>query len=113
MQTSQQSTYAALLKSHDELRAAIILAGKELRRHCVNEPLLRILRRMLREARAARKRGGTLPPRIRLNQIARPVPKLKQQAGKIIRQEDVLAEDGDGGAWIYLTRRPSSNSTAM
>jgi hypothetical protein len=53
---SPQSTYAALLKSHDELRAAIILAGKELRRNRVrNEPLLRILRRVLREARAARK----------------------------------------------------------
>jgi hypothetical protein len=57
-----------LERSHAELRAALILAGKRIRklnfgRH--DDPVLPILRRVLREARAmARKEGITV--RVRL-----------------------------------------------
>jgi hypothetical protein len=47
-----------LERSHDELRAALILAGRELRkqnRNGKNTPLLQVLRRVLRDARLVRK----------------------------------------------------------
>jgi hypothetical protein len=63
-----------LQRSHAELRAAVILAGREI--HKLNfgradSPVLAILRRVLRESRTvARKEGITL--RVRL---ALPVPR--------------------------------------
>jgi hypothetical protein len=44
-----------LLRSHDELRAALIVAGKEIRKLNFGRsdtPVLKLLRRVLREARA-------------------------------------------------------------
>lgn len=56
-----------LLRSHDDLRAALILAGKEIRklnfgRH--DNPVLEKLRQVLREARAVAKtaRGSHIEP---------------------------------------------------
>jgi len=49
---------AALLRSHDELRAAVILAGKEIRKlqfGKADSAVLRKLRQVLREARAVRR----------------------------------------------------------
>ena len=58
-----------LQRSHAELRAAVILAGKEIRKlnfGRADSPVLAILRRVLRESRAvARKKGITM--RIRLD----------------------------------------------
>jgi hypothetical protein len=58
-----------LQRSHTELRAAVILAGKEIRKlnfGRANSPVLGILRRVLRESRAvARKEGITM--RVRLD----------------------------------------------
>ena len=58
-----------LQRSHAELRAAVILAGKEIRKLIfgrADSPVLAILRRVLRESRAvARKEGFTL--RVRLD----------------------------------------------
>jgi hypothetical protein len=58
-----------LQRSHAELRAAVILAGKEIRKlnfGRADSPVLAILRRVLREARAVtRKEGITL--RVRLD----------------------------------------------
>ena len=55
--------------SHTKLRAAVILAGKEIRKlnfGRANSPLLVVLRRVLRESRAvARKEGITM--RLRLD----------------------------------------------
>lgn len=54
--------------SHAELRAALILAGKEIRKLNFGKsdtPLLRLLRRTLREARAVAKREG-VTARVRL-----------------------------------------------
>ena len=53
-----------LQRSHAELRAAVILAGKEIRKlnfGRADSPVLVILRRVLRESRAvARKEGITM-----------------------------------------------------
>ncbi len=49
---------AALLRSHDDLRAAVILAGKEIRRLNFgrkDSPVLVKLRQVLRESRAVRR----------------------------------------------------------
>ena len=58
-----------LQRSHAELRAAVILAGKEIRKlnfGRADSPVLAILRRVLRESRAvARKEGITV--RVRLD----------------------------------------------
>jgi hypothetical protein len=58
-----------LQRSHAELRAAVILAGKEIRKlnfGRADSPVLAILRRVLRESRVvARKEGITL--RVRLD----------------------------------------------
>jgi hypothetical protein len=58
-----------LQRSHAELRAAVILAGKEIRKlHFgrADSPVLVVLRRVLRESRAvARKEGATM--RVRLD----------------------------------------------
>jgi hypothetical protein len=58
-----------LERSHAELRAAVILAGKEIRKlnfGRADSPVLAVLRRVLREARAiARKEGFTT--RVRLD----------------------------------------------
>jgi hypothetical protein len=58
-----------LQRSHAELRAAVIIAGKEIRKlnfGRVDSPVLVILRRVLRESRAvARKEGITM--RVRLD----------------------------------------------
>lgn len=60
-----------LLLSHDELRAAVILAGREIRRLNFGQkdiPVLPILRPMLRESRevAKRYRGASEIPAARL-----------------------------------------------
>jgi hypothetical protein len=47
-----------LLRSHDELRAALLVAGKEIRKLNFGRsdtPVLKVLRRVLREARAVAK----------------------------------------------------------
>jgi hypothetical protein len=47
-----------LLQSHDELRAVLRLAGMELRKRSIgrkDSPLLQLMRRVLREARAVAK----------------------------------------------------------
>jgi len=47
-----------LLRSHDELRAALVVAGKEIRKLNFGRsdtPVLKLLRRVLREARAVAK----------------------------------------------------------
>jgi hypothetical protein len=47
-----------LLGSHDELRAALVVAGKEIRKLNFGRsdtPVLKLLRRVLREARAVAK----------------------------------------------------------
>jgi hypothetical protein len=53
-----------LLRSHDELRAAVIVAGKRVRQlqfGCRNDdPGLEHLRKVLREARAVRRKFGLL-----------------------------------------------------
>ena len=58
-----------LQRSHSELRAAVILAGKEIRKvnfGRADSPVLAILRRVLRESRyVARKEGITM--RVRLD----------------------------------------------
>ena len=59
-----------LERSHAELRAALLMAGKEIRKlnfgHA-DSPVLAVLRRVLREARAvARKEGLTKRVRLRL-----------------------------------------------
>jgi hypothetical protein len=58
-----------LQRSHAELRAAVISAGKEIRKlnfGRADSPVLAILRRVLRESRAvARKKGITV--RVRLD----------------------------------------------
>jgi hypothetical protein len=49
------ATKSDLLRSHDELRAALIVAGKEIRKLNFGRsdtPVLKLLRRVLREARA-------------------------------------------------------------
>jgi len=49
---------SALLRSHDELRAALVVAGKEIRKLNFGRsdtPVLKLLRRVLREARAVAK----------------------------------------------------------
>jgi len=46
---------SALLQSHDELRAVLRLAGAELKKKSIgrrDSPLLQLMRRVLREARA-------------------------------------------------------------
>jgi hypothetical protein len=46
-----------LLRSHDELRAALVIAGKEIRKLNFGRsdtPVLKLLRRVLREARIAK-----------------------------------------------------------
>ena len=46
-----------LLRSHDELRAALVVAGKEIRKLNFGRsdtPVLKLLRRVLREARIAK-----------------------------------------------------------
>lgn len=53
-----RSQLADLLRSHDELRAALLIAGKEIRRLQMgtkDSPVLRKLRVVLRESRAIRK----------------------------------------------------------
>jgi hypothetical protein len=61
-----------LQRSHAELRAAVMLAGKEIRKlnfGRANSPVLAVLRRVLRESRAiARKEGITM--RVRLEPAA-------------------------------------------
>ena len=52
-----------LQRSHDELRAALVIAGKEIRKLNFGKrdtPVLQLLRRVLREARAVARaeRGG-------------------------------------------------------
>jgi len=51
-----------LQRSHDDLRAALVIAGKEIRKLNFGKrdtPVLQLLRRVLREARAvARAEGG-------------------------------------------------------
>lgn len=50
-----------LERSHDDLRAALRIAGKRLRelnRNGKNNPMLKILRRVLMEARSARRAVG-------------------------------------------------------
>jgi hypothetical protein len=50
-----------LQRSHTELHAAVILAGKEIRKlnfERANSPVLSILRRVLRESRAVVRREG-------------------------------------------------------
>ena len=58
-----------LQRSHAELRAAVILAGKEIRKlnfGRADSPVLAVLRRVLRESRSvARKEGITM--RVRLD----------------------------------------------
>ena len=58
-----------LQRSHAELRAAVILAGKEIRKlnfERADSPVLAVLRRVLRESRVvARKEGITM--RVRLD----------------------------------------------
>ena len=58
-----------LQRSHAELRAAVMLAGKEIRKlnfGRADSPVLAVLRRVLRESRAvARKEGITM--RVRLD----------------------------------------------
>jgi len=53
-----------LQRSHAELRAAVILAGKEIRKlnfGRADSPVLAVLRRVLRESRAvARREGATM-----------------------------------------------------
>jgi len=47
-----------LLRSHDELRATLVVAGKEIRKlnfGRLDTPVLKLLRRVLREARAVAK----------------------------------------------------------
>ena len=49
---------SALLRSHDKLRAALVVAGKEIRTLNFGRsdtPVLKLLRRVLREARAVAK----------------------------------------------------------
>jgi len=56
-----------LERSHDELRAALILAGKRIRKLSFgrrDNPVLRVLRGVLRDARAVRK---ALPVRLRIS----------------------------------------------
>jgi hypothetical protein len=59
-----------LQRSHAELRAAVILAGKEIRKLNFgrrDSPVLAVLRRVLRESRAvARKEGVTTRVRLEL-----------------------------------------------
>jgi hypothetical protein len=53
-----RAEHAALLRSHDDLRAVLILAGKEIRRLNFgrkDSPVFVKLRQVLREARAARR----------------------------------------------------------
>jgi hypothetical protein len=50
-----QQRVEKLERSNDELRAVLILAGKEMRKHAQGKkdtPLLRLMRRTLREPRA-------------------------------------------------------------
>ena len=57
-----------LQRSHAELRAAVILAGKEIRKlnfGKADSPVLAMLRRVLREARAAAQKEG-ITTRVRL-----------------------------------------------
>lgn len=55
-----------LERSHDELRAAVILAGKHIRKLSFgrrDDPVLEVLRRVLRDARGIRRgRWVRLPP---------------------------------------------------
>jgi hypothetical protein len=58
-----------LERSHAELRAALILAGKEIRKlnfGRADSPVLAVLRRVLREARAVARKEG-LRARVRLD----------------------------------------------
>lgn len=50
----------SLERSHDELRAALILAGRHIRktRAVGSAPVLALLRRVLTDARKARKQNG-------------------------------------------------------
>jgi hypothetical protein len=51
-----------LLRSHDELRAILRLAGMELRKRSIgrkDSPLLQLMRRVLREARTIAKAEGS------------------------------------------------------
>jgi hypothetical protein len=63
-----------LQRSHAELRAAVMLAGKEIRKLNFgrgDSPVLAVLRRVLRESRAvARKEGMTLRARLDLKRPA-------------------------------------------
>jgi len=57
-----------LQRSHAELRAAVILAGKEIRKlnfGKADSPVLAMLRRVLREARAVAQKEG-ITTRVRL-----------------------------------------------
>jgi hypothetical protein len=53
-----------LLRSHDELRGAVIVAGKRVRKlqfgRRNDDPVLEDLRKVLREARAVRRKFGPL-----------------------------------------------------
>jgi hypothetical protein len=54
----QYMAQSDLLRSHDELRAALLVAGKEIRKLNFGKrdtPILKLLRQVLREARAVAK----------------------------------------------------------
>ena len=81
-----------LQRSHTELRALVILAGKEIRKlnfGRANSPVLAILRRVLRESRAvARKEGITM--RVRSDLAADD----RMLVLRISRQESVCYQSG-------------------
>jgi hypothetical protein len=61
-----------LERSHDELRAALILAGKHIRKLSFgrkDDPVLQLLRRVLRDARAVRKAARPVRVRIPLGRV--------------------------------------------
>ena len=58
-----------LQRSHAELRAAVILAGREIRKlnfGRADSPVLAVLRRVLRESRLVARKGG-ITMRVRLD----------------------------------------------
>ena len=94
-----------LQRSHAELRAAVMLAGKEIRKlnfGRAESPVLAILRRVLPESRAvARKEGFTTRVRLdlpvphksrRKDRIAKPKEKVATLAGSGLNAESLLSD---------------------